>query len=611
MGRLRGRKKIDLKATEFEFFDRNDFAESISVKVSQLCYLLYKKKVDNCYVKFLVDKKNGEKRQISAPSDDLKYVQRRVAVLLQERLNYVNKKKGIAAKISHGFVKGKCIKTNASPHRGRRYLLNVDLKDFFDSIHFGRVKGFFEKNKDFAVPEVAVIIAQIACYGGRLPQGAPTSPIISNLICQILDIKIAKLCKKYRLMYTRYADDLTFYTNDHRFIHSKKRFLIDLRYIIETQGFEINMDKVRFQDKEHRQSVTGLVVNNKVNVPKEYYKKTRSMAYALYSKGTFKIEGKSGSIRQLEGRFAYINDVERYNNREKKASRVMKVNQHNGPRHLSIREKDYQKFLFYKYFWGNEKPLIITEGKTDSLYLKAALKRLHSENEKFSGLISQDITYSYKIKFFEATKRLEYFFDIKGSEGQGNGSGNATAIYKQYKGNEKERIQSLSQYFEKINKSNPEKKGSAKNPVIFLFDNELGQKNKPIDKFIKSICKDENNKDDKIDYIKNRLKEEFYHNIQNNLYLVTLPKEREEGDMDIETLLDVKNLDNNWIPGKFDGRKFYECAIPGEKKVSKNELSQMILKSYTDPELNFKSFEKLFEVLEKIVDECRETESER
>lgn len=144
-----------------------------------------------------------------------------------------------------------------------------------------------------------------------------------------------------------------------------------------------------------------------------------------------------------------------------------------------------------------------------------------------------------------------------------------------------------------------------------MFDNELGQKNKPIDKFIKSICKDENNKDYKIEHVKNRLKEEFYHNIQNNLYLVTLPKEREEGDMDIETLLDVKNLDSNWIPGKFDGRKFYECAIPGEKKVSKNELSQMILKNYTDPELNFKRFEKLFEVVEKIVDECRETESER
>ncbi|WP_314976136.1 retron Ec67 family RNA-directed DNA polymerase/endonuclease [Abiotrophia defectiva] len=608
MGLLRGRKKIEFKVTRFEFFDRRDFADSIDVKVSQLCYLLYKKKVENCYVEFPVDKKNGEKRQISAPSDDLKYIQRRVATLLQERLNYVNKKKRIDAKIAHGFVKGKCIKTNASPHRGRRYLLNVDLKDFFDSIHFGRVKGFFEKNKDFAVPEVAVVIAQIACYGGKLPQGAPTSPIISNLICQIMDIKIAKLCKKYRLMYTRYADDLTFSTNDHRFIHSKKRFLVDLRYIIETQGFEINMDKVRFQDKEHRQSVTGLVVNNKINVPKEYYKKTRSMAYALYSKGSFEIEGKSGSIRQLEGRFAYINDIERYNNREKKASRAMKVNQHNGPRQLSIREKDYQKFLFYKYFWGNEKPLIITEGKTDPLYLKAALKRLHSENAKYSGLISQDITFRYKIKFFEATKRLEYFFDIKGSEGQGNGSGNATAIYKHYKGNEKERIQSLSQYFGTIDKSNPEKKGGAKKPVILLFDNELGQKDKPLDKFIKAICKGENNVEKKVGHIEEQLKNKYYHNIQNNLYLVTLPKKSYEGNMDIEALLNVQNLDSKWIPEKFDGRKFSEDAH-SKKRVSKNELSQMILKNYKDPELNFKRFEELFEVLEKVVNECEKSES--
>ena len=104
-------------------------------------------------------------------------------------------------------------------------VLNIDLENFFESFHFGRVRGFFIKNNNFLLPiEVATVIAQISCYEGKLPQGAPSSPIISNLICEILDYRLLKIAKKYKLNYTRYADDLTFSTNDKNFLGLQMEF---------------------------------------------------------------------------------------------------------------------------------------------------------------------------------------------------------------------------------------------------------------------------------------------------------------------------------------------------------------------------------------------------
>lgn len=124
------------------------------------------------------------------------------------------------------------------------FILNMDLECFFDSFHFGRVCGYFEKNKDFLLPrEVSIIIAQIACYNGHLPQGAPSSPIISNLICQVLDMHLLKIAKKYRLDYTRYADDLTFSTNNRVFLDSYKDFIKETTALILKAGFTVNKKK--------------------------------------------------------------------------------------------------------------------------------------------------------------------------------------------------------------------------------------------------------------------------------------------------------------------------------------------------------------------------------
>ena len=169
-------------------------------------------------------------------------------------------------------------------------------------------------------------------------------------------MNILKTAKKYKLDYTRYADDLTFSTNDKYFSVSKENFMQDITNVIEQSGFRINEKKTRLSYKDSRQEVTGLIVNEKINVDSRYYRKTRAMANHLYLKGNFDIDGREGTLAQLEGRFSYINQGERYNNR------IIGVKNQNAWG-LSAREEQYRRFLFYKYFLANEKPLIITEGK--------------------------------------------------------------------------------------------------------------------------------------------------------------------------------------------------------------------------------------------------------
>ena len=123
--------------------------------------------------------------------------------------------------------------------------MNIDIKDFFDSIHFGRVRGFFNKNIEFNLPlDMATVMAQLVCYKGVLPQGAPTSPIVSNLICNILDIRILNLVKKYRMNYTRYADDMTFSTNDRCIVDNYDGILEEIANELDKFGLYINDKKL-------------------------------------------------------------------------------------------------------------------------------------------------------------------------------------------------------------------------------------------------------------------------------------------------------------------------------------------------------------------------------
>src|SRR5579862_8029792 len=151
------------------------------------------------YTTFRLAKKSGGYRIISSPSGPLKGVQRKLAAILLEVYG--------GRSPVHGFAHSRSIKSNATPHIKRRYVLNVDLENFFPSIHYGRVQGVFISKPYSLPPTVAKALAQLCCYLGSLPQGAPTSPIISNLICGGLDAKLKALARAHRCRYTRYRSE--------------------------------------------------------------------------------------------------------------------------------------------------------------------------------------------------------------------------------------------------------------------------------------------------------------------------------------------------------------------------------------------------------------------
>jgi len=553
-----------------EFHDiktRNDLADFLEIPRKKLSYLLYKKDINTLYSSFEIDKKNGGVRKINAPLAELKDIQRKLSAALYK---HKKKKQGIKNNLSHAFEKEKSIITNAKIHRNKKLVLNIDLENFFGSFHFGRVRGFFNKNNNFLLSvEVATVIAQLTCYEGKLPQGAPTSPIITNLICEILDQRLLRISKKYKLDYTRYADDLTFSTNDKKFLDLQTEFYELLSSELTRAGFKINEKKKRLQLRDSRQVVTGLVVNKKINVNRVFYKETRAMAHQLYKEGKFEINGKIATVNQLEGRFAFINQLTRYNNKI------------DGDKHnfniLSSRERQYQKFLFYKYFYANPKPVIVTEGKTDIAYLKAALKNLYHD---YPNLITKnsDGSFEFKVSFLNKTKRLAYFLGIF----QDGGSA-LNNIYTFFDAKPKKLTPSYLSYFKKISNTLP------KNPVILMFDNEIKSgKNKPIGNFINHA---------KLDGKKQGiLLEQDMVNVIDNLYLLTVPLIDGKPECDIEDLFEKSTLSQ-----KIDGREFCKKdKYDYSKYYGKEIFSKYILDNYTD--INFNRFRAVLNNINNIME---------
>ncbi|RIN09014.1 retron Ec67 family RNA-directed DNA polymerase/endonuclease, partial [Staphylococcus warneri] len=529
--------------------NKKDFFNLLGVSAKKMNYILYNKQFkgpENMYTTFLVPKKNGGERKISAPNGELKIIQKKLATILENHYYETYKSQNYCNNITHAFQKNKGIITNAKVHRNKKNILNIDLEEFFHSIHFGRVKGFFEKDSTFKVPkDVALIIAQLTCYQGYLPQGAPTSPIISNLIGNILDMRLLKLCKKYKLNYTRYADDLTFSSNDLSFSKVKDKIILDIEMEIERCGFKVNNSKTRIQNYKIRQEVTGLTVNKKINVKRSYYKNTRAMANNLYRNKEFFIDNKIGTINQLEGRFSFINQLDKYNNKilkyksfeknsvghQKNLESLYKIKKESSNtqffKHLNAREKEYQKFLFYKYFYNNPQPLLATEGKTDIRYLKAALKNLYIE---YPDLIEQqDGKFVYKIGFlnrfnYNAKKmnRLHYFLNILP-----DGASALKNIYSYYN-EQNSHYPNYVKLFKKLDDDKP------LNPVILLYDNELANKKKPILNFCNHIDMSENEKAS--------LQSGSYFHISENLYLLTHQLINSAKENELEDLFDKKTL---------------------------------------------------------------------
>ncbi|MFD2673073.1 retron Ec67 family RNA-directed DNA polymerase/endonuclease [Marinicrinis sediminis] len=551
-----------------EFHDiktRNGLADFLKIPRNKLSYILYIKGTNKLYTSFEINKKNGGTRKINAPSEDLKDIQKKLAEALYNHKK--KKKRGSRDKISHAFEIDKGIITNAENHRNKRFIFNIDLDNFFDSFHFGRVRGYFHKNDHFSLPiEVATAIAQISCYEGKLPQGAPSSPIITNLICEILDHRILKIAKQYKLDYTRYADDLTFSTNDKNFLKSQSELYNMVSEEINRAGFKINDKKTRLQFRDSQQIVTGLVVNKKIHVNSVYYKETRAMAHHLYKYGEFKINDKPANLNQLEGRFSFINQLTRYNNKL------------DGEKHhfqcLCSRERQYQKFLFYKYFFANPKPLIVTEGKTDVAYLKTALKKLYKE---YPNLITKKSNgkFDFKISFLNKTKRLKYFMGI--FQDGGNALKNIYAFF-----DSKKSDNNYLSFFKKTSNKLPI------NPVILMFDNEIhsGDK-KPIGNFLNHTKLSEKKRED--------LKHKNFVDIIDNLYLLTIPLIGDKNECDIEDLFEDSVLSHKIEGKEFTKKDKYDVS----KYYGKEIFSKYILRNYSS--INFSNFRSTLDRIDNII----------
>ncbi len=270
---------------------RSDVADLLDIPLKQLTYHLYVVKTP--YVTFKVKKTSGGDREISSPATALKLIQRKLA----DVLNAVYEPR----RPVHGFVPKKSVVSNAALHVGARFVFNIDLENFFPSINFGRVRGMFMAVPYKVDPVVATVLAQICCFLNVLPQGAPTSPVVSNMICGKLDSQLKKLAKRYNCLYSRYADDLTFSTRTSSFPKSVARPQMtetgsqiivggELEALITGNGFKVNQSKTRLRTKQRRQEVTGLTINVFPNVRRRYISQVRAMLHAWDHHGPDKAE---------------------------------------------------------------------------------------------------------------------------------------------------------------------------------------------------------------------------------------------------------------------------------------------------------------------------------
>ena len=418
----------------------NDLAALVGYQPKHLSFIVYKMPPGEKYSIFKIAKKDGGVRQISAPNQRLKLLQKRIANVLYECRKEIDNENKFKS-LSHGFRRGHSIVTNARPHHRRRFVLNLDLKDFFATLNFGRVRGYFLKNKAFELNEkIATLIAQIACHDNGLPQGSPCSPIIADLLAHLLDVRLAQLAKKARVTYSRYADDITFSTNQKQFPRAlahqdaneggKWELGTELISRIADAGFIINPNKTRMQCRMSRQLVTGLIVNEKVNIRTEYYRRARAMCDALFKTGQYFIETSgqpakvptaeamsatevagvvkvaTNSLGPLGGQLANFHHVkDQIDHRTETEKRKGKT----------AFRKLFSRFLFYRNFAVLDKPLLLTEGKTDNIYLSLAVRHSAVFQPELGKVTSSG--FLSNLRYFNHQSEMRKVLELDGGSG--------------------------------------------------------------------------------------------------------------------------------------------------------------------------------------------------
>jgi retron-type reverse transcriptase len=548
-------------------------AHLLGFKPSAVAFLLHKLPPANLYASYTIPKKSGGVRQIDVPIPQLKKLQRHLANILGDCDKAIREAYDNRRPLAHGFRAGCSIMTNSHIHRCRRYVFNLDLEDFFPSINFGRVRGFLIKNKHFQLdPAVATAIAQIACHNNSLPQGSPCSPIISNLVTNFLDIRLAKLAKSAGCTYSRYADDLTFSTNSKTFPdaiatvgNSPQTWLVgaELKKTIEDAGFAINPSKTRMHFRPSRQLVTGLVVNKKVNVKPEYWRSARAMCQRLFKSGSYfrpsiypDLPPNNGAdpppittLMQLEGILNHIANVRSFADprppQEKRNAPIAAM-------------RLYRRFLHFKHFAALNRPLVICEGKTDSIYLKCALQSLAADFPNLVDLSGDKPQYA--MRFLRPSRVVHEVMRL------GSGSSDLHMLIRNY-----------SKYLQ----------GFAvpiQHPVILLVDNDDGAKE--IFGALKAAAK--------LD-VSLTSKDDFYY-VCRNLYVVKTPEKMIGGKSCIEDLFPSKILATKLGDKSFNLKKEHDS--PDE--YGKQAFAEKVVVPNCGT-IDFKHFKPLLKRFESVI----------
>jgi len=528
----------------------HEFAALLGYSAKGLAYILYQLPMEAKYTTFAIKKKDGTDRVIKAPIPELKKLQSHLANLLYICREEIEKE-GFRNSVSHGFRRGHSILTNAKEHKRRRFVFNLDLQDYFPTFHFGRVRGYFLKDKNFELSaKIATLIAQIACDGTALPQGSPCSPIISDLLAQILDMQLVRLAKKHKVTYSRYADDITFSTSQKTFpaaiaienpaASGAWAIGAELAKRLEDADFVANPNKTRMHYRDSRQMVTGLVVNAKVNVSTEYFRNAKAMCRTLLSTGKYyakMLPPKNGeeepqpdwttNSNPLLGIIGHIFYVRRFSDRR------ADKDQRDMP---DATRKLFRKFLFYRYFVAPDHPLIVGEGKTDNVYLREAIKHLPQFHPALGGF--KEGRFELAIRLFRYSNHVHEILDV------GGGSSDLKSIVLDY-----HRLLPKIQH------------RPMAHPVIMVLDNDDGLQH--IVGTIKKVFGVT---------ISKQTTAQFYH-LTDNLYVVKTP---EAGDADtyIEQL-----FPDEWLTKELNGKKFNPNKKHGaEGEYGKSDFADKVVR---------------------------------
>lgn len=298
-----------------ELASKAAFLAHLGVSPAEMKKIWYHR--ERMYQNFDVAKKSGRPRPINAPDLRLKFLQRQIAKLL-DTLYPVRKP-------VHGYVSGKSVKSNATSHLKQRFILNLDIKDFFYSITERRVTGILHA---IGVPrDVAETVSRICCYNGHLPQGGPASPVLSNMVCFRLDRVLLKLAKDANCIYTRYADDISLsglrppaplFDGALPPTGQLPPGLLSaaLRTAFANNGFALNPEKIHYADKHSRRVVTGLKVNEGLNVDRRFARNIRAALYAVetdlaaaQTRYASDFGGKADISAYLKGKIAWLGNV--------------------------------------------------------------------------------------------------------------------------------------------------------------------------------------------------------------------------------------------------------------------------------------------------------------